>query len=617
VGQTSSTVRLLRRFGSTLLAASPARAAESAVLTIAVSVFEGAGLLLLVPMLQLVGLDARQGSLGSLLSTVRAWFGAIGLPPTLPAVLAIYVAIIALQSVLMRRLTVVNAGLREDVVQLLRRRFYEAVAGSRWVYFSRNRASSFLQVLTAKVDGAAAAAYYLMDLVVSVAISLAYVAMAVRVSAAMTLLVIGCGALLALSVRGRLARARQAGSESYLASTALHAATSDFLESMKIAKAYGAEDRHADEFSRLSRTVGRVGRGAAAAAADTRLWLAVGSAALLAVVVYVAQGLMALPPASLFLLMFLFARLVPRVTSLYDKMQSCVIELPGFEAVDEAEARALAAAEPHVEQHREILLDRSIELVDISFSYDASGIPVILDQVRLSLKARETTAIVGPSGAGKSTIADLLMGLITPTDGVVTIDGVALAPDALRSWRMQIGYVPQETLLFHDTVHANLLWANPGATEEDVWRALASAAADDFVRALPKGLQTVLGDRGVLVSGGERQRLSLARALLRRPRILILDEATSSLDSENERRIQDAIDRLHEQITIVVITHRLSTIRNADRIHVLDHGRIVESGTWRTLLVSPDGRFRALCTAQGIDVDTLSGDLSSRHASAH
>ena len=191
-----------------------------------------------------------------------------------------------------------------------------------------------------------------------------------------------------------------------------------------------------------------------------------------------------------------------------------------------------------------------------------------------------------------------------------------LTADALRSWRRQIGYVPQETLLFHDSVRANLLWANPGATEEDIWRALASAAADDFVRALPNGLETVLGDRGVLVSGGERQRLSLARALLRRPRILILDEATSSLDSENERRIQDAIDRLHEQITIVVITHRLSTIRNADRIHVLDHGRIVESGTWNSLLASPDGRFRALCAAQGVDLDAVASDLTSRHSSA-
>ena len=129
------------------------------------------------------------------------------------------------------------------------------------------------------------------------------------------------------------------------------------------------------------------------------------------------------------------------------------------------------------------------------------------------------------------------------------------------------------------------------------------AAADEFVAALPLGLDTIIGERGVLVSGGERQRLSLARALVRRPSILVLDEATSSLDSENERRIQDAITALHNQMTIVVITHRLSTIRDADVIHVLEASRLIESGTWRELLGRPAGRFRDLCRAQRIDLD--------------
>jgi ATP-binding cassette, subfamily C, bacterial len=333
------------------------------------------------------------------------------------------------------------------------------------------------------------------------------------------------------------------------------------------------------------------------------------------VVVYIAYAVVGMPAASLFLLMFLFARLVPRLTSLYEKAQWLALELPGFEAIAGAELQALAAAEPQVVEHREVLLARGIEFRDVTFSYSPEGVPLVLNKVHFALAARETTAIVGPSGAGKSTIADLLMGLLTPTSGAVVIDGISLTPEFLQSWRRQIGYVPQETLLFHDSVLANLLWANPAATEDEIWQALAAAAADDFVRALPKGLHTVLGDRGVLISGGERQRLSLARALLRHPRILILDEATSSLDSENERRIQAAIDRLHEQITIVVITHRLSTIRNADRIHVLDGGRIVESGSWHALASSRGGRFRALCEAQGIqlDRDVLDRSASSPH----
>jgi ATP-binding cassette subfamily C protein len=495
---------------------------------------------------------------------------------------------------------------------------YNAIAGSTWVYFSRNRASSVLQILTAHVDSAAAAAYYLIDLVVSIVISAAYVVMALRVSPSMTGLVIGCGAVLAVALRGRLAFAQQAGYESWKASKRLHAATSDFLDSMKIAKGYGAEARHERAFSRLSENVGTVNLDAARAGADMRLWLGIGSAALLAAIVYVAQAVVGMSPASLFLLMFLFARLVPRLTGSYEKAQSFVVELPGFQAVIDAERSARAASEPEPTTHREISLVRSVDFEDVSFGYGEPGTSQALSHVTFRISARLTTAIVGPSGAGKSTIADLLMGLLMARSGRVTVDGLPLTAEYLQSWRGQIGYVPQDTLLFHDTVLANLLWAKPDAAEDEVWRALDMAAAADFVRALPQGLETVVGDRGVLISGGERQRLALARALLRRPRLLILDEATSSLDSENELRIQSAIDRLHEQTTIVVITHRLSTIRNADLIHVLDGGRLVESGTWTALASSAGGRFRSLCEAQGIPVDhaLLDSVASSPHVTA-
>ena len=180
------------------------------------------------------------------------------------------------------------------------------------------------------------------------------------------------------------------------------------------------------------------------------------------------------------------------------------------------------------------------------------------------------------------------------------VDGERLGAERLAAWRRQIAYVPQETFLFNDTVRANLMWVRPDASEEDLWEALRLAAAADFVSRLPQRLDTVIGERGVLVSGGERQRLALARALLRRPRVLILDEATSSLDSENELQIQRAIDGLHHQMTIVIITHRLSTIRGADVIHVLDDGRLVESGAWADLYARPAGRFTQLCLAQGL-----------------
>jgi ATP-binding cassette subfamily C protein len=368
-----------------------------------------------------------------------------------------------------------------------------------------------------------------------------------------------------------------------------------------MAKSYGAIERHAARFARLSQDLMDASREAMDGHAASRQWVAIGSAALLAFIVYVSQAVMQMPAAALFLLIFLFARVMPRVAALYEKAQTLAVELPAFESVLEAERECLQAAEAEPRLDEPVHLEHRIDVQDVTFAYRSEGdaAPALRD-VSLSIAARATTAIVGPSGAGKSTLADLLMGLVVPDSGEIRIDERPLTTDRLASWRSQIGYVSQETYLFHDTVRANLLWANPSADDDDIWRALTQAAAADFVRGLPQGVDTVVGDRGVLLSGGERQRLSL----LRHPRVLILDEATSSLDSENERRIQEAIDRLHEQITIVVITHRLSTIRNADVIHVIERGARVETGTWTTLTAMPGGRFRALCEAQGIEVAT-------------
>ncbi|HEX2077597.1 MAG TPA: ABC transporter ATP-binding protein, partial [Longimicrobium sp.] len=196
-----------------------------------------------------------------------------------------------------------------------------------------------------------------------------------------------------------------------------------------------------------------------------------------------------------------------------------------------------------------------------------------------------------------------VMGLVSPREGRIVVDGRAVDESWLGAWRSGIGYVAQDTLLFNDTVLANLLWARPEATEAEVWEALRLAAAEGFVAALPDGAATVIGERGVRLSGGERQRLALARALLRRPALLILDEATSALDAENERRIRDAIQRLHGSMTILMITHRLPSVRDADVVHVMEAGRLVESGTWAELMSRPGGRFRRLWASQAGEGD--------------
>jgi ATP-binding cassette subfamily C protein len=307
---------------------------------------------------------------------------------------------------------------------------------------------------------------------------------------------------------------------------------------------------------------------------------------------------MSIPAAGLLLLLFLFNRTIPLFGSIQRSYQECLNALPAFAGVLELQARCEAAAEAQPETSEAVELREGIQFEGVSFTYGGQGSVAAIRELDLTIEAEKTTAIAGPSGAGKSTIADLVMGLILPNRGRVVVDGKSLSPERLKSWREQIGYVAQDTFLFNDTVRANLLWARSDASEEEIWRTLKLAAAEGFVSELPDGLETILGDRGVRLSGGERQRLALARALLREPSLLILDEATSALDSENERRIQKAIERLHGGMTIVVITHRLSTVRGADVIHMLEGGRLVESGDWPTLLARESGRFAALVRAQ-------------------
>ncbi len=250
-------------------------------------------------------------------------------------------------------------------------------------------------------------------------------------------------------------------------------------------------------------------------------------------------------------------------------------------------------------RHQRLSLTRDLVADDVSFTCCEGRLPAV-SHLNLAIPAGKIVALVGPSGAGKSTIADILMGLTQPDSGRIKLDGQTLGPEKMRVWREQIGYVAADTCLFNDTLRANLKWARPEASEDEMLQALRDAAAYDFVAGLRDGLDTTLGDRGISVSQGERQRLAVARAFLRDPSMLILDEATNSLDFINEQRVFDAIESRRSKLTVVLIAHRLSTLQWADLIYVVEGGRVIESGTCSSLNALPGGRFRALWADQSL-----------------
>ena len=239
-----------------------------------------------------------------------------------------------------------------------------------------------------------------------------------------------------------------------------------------------------------------------------------------------------------------------------------------------------------------------IEFRHVHFSYD--GTREVIDDISFEIRRGQTVALVGPSGGGKSTLSELLPRFYDPTSGEILIDGISLRDYTQDSVRAHMSVVAQDTVLFNDTIEGNIAMGRPSATHEEIVEAAKVANADSFIRECPEGYNTNIGDRGVKLSGGQRQRLSIARAVLKNPDILILDEATSALDTESEKLVQDALNNLLKGRTSVVIAHRLSTIHNADKIIVVDHGRIAEQGTHAELMAR-NGIYAKLIEMQSFD----------------
>lgn len=246
----------------------------------------------------------------------------------------------------------------------------------------------------------------------------------------------------------------------------------------------------------------------------------------------------------------------------------------------------------------DLRLEGAIEMEGVCFTYESRPDQEVLKDIDLSIRPGEQIALVGQSGSGKTTLTKLLMQFYQATSGVIKIDGKPVQEYDLTAYRNNLAIVPQEVLLFGGTIRENILYGDPDASEEKVLEAARLSHSWEFIKELPDGLDTVIGERGIKLSGGQRQRIAIARAILKNPSILILDEATSSLDAESEKWVQMALDQLMKGRTSIVIAHRLATIRNVDRIYVLEHGKILEVGTHDELIHKENGAYSALAKLQ-------------------
>ncbi len=398
---------------------------------------------------------------------------------------------------------------------------------------------------------------------------------------------------------------RNVARESFEGSKELTDTAQEALANQGIVKAYRAEKRESDRFTAVAKRIVKANlRSASIAGASPPIIEMIGIVFVVLLLFFGQQEIMAGRMRTAQFLAFLFF-----LFRSYDPMRK-------LSRLQNSMEQALAAAH-HVwevlDEHARIkekenagdlpALKHEIELRNVSFGYENESRSVLRD-INLRIEAATMVALVGESGGGKSTLTKLLPRFHDPSSGAVLWDGVDLRDVKLSSLRQQIALVTQETVLFNDTVRHNIAYGKPDATDAEIQEAATIALAHDFIREMPNGYDTIVGERGIFLSGGQRQRLAIARAILVNAPVLILDEATSALDAESERLVQRAIANLVRNRTTIVIAHRLSTVRRADVIVVMEAGRIIETGT-HTELLARGGQYRKLYEFQFADEEEL------------
>lgn len=555
------------------------RAGAALALNAAAGLTEGVGVVALVPLLRLLGV----GDGGAPLDP---WLFAL--------VLTGFVLLTAAAALTGQARSLAVQALARDFLDRLRADLHAAVLAMEWAAFRKERAADLQQTMTGEVNRLGAAVLALGGLTGALLSMPFLAAAALFLSPALSAAALAAVVLAALATRGLSARSWRLGREQGAANQAALADLADNLAGLRLIKIFAAENARAASLMERFAAVRANLRAFQHAQAAERAVLQTVAAAAAAAGLYLAVFVLRLPLAEALTLMLAYGRLLQaalRCLSSWRQLNGAAAALASY---DEMLTACRAAAEPPAAGLAPPPLTREIRLSGVVVRHDGPSAPPALDHVDAVIPAGKLTALIGPSGAGKSTLVDLVLGLTAPDAGRVSVDGVPLTPGLRRAWRGTTAACPQDPFLFHDSLRANLRLVRPDADDAELWAALEAAAAADFVRALPHGLDTVAGDRGLRFSGGERQRLALARAWLRRPAFLALDEATASLDDRTAAVVAAAVDRLRGRATVLVVAHRLSAVRRADHVLLLEAGRVAAAGTWDEVRAAAGAQLAAI-----------------------
>lgn len=545
---------------------------------------EGFGIGLLLPVLQYLEAGGSGIPDGSVWPYLLAALEFLHLPISLGTLL-----LVAFIPILLRQLayyvnTWYASHVQNRAVSELMVRSFRAIANARMSYVDAQDQGALISVVAGQTGRCGQALVQYLRLLSGVGIIVVYAALLAMLSWQLAGIAILSMAGVSWGVRRILVATRAHGVEVTRVSVDLTSAVRERISALRLVKMRGQEEVEAERVGRLATALQSAATKIAVSAA--RVEVLVDPALMLAVfvIVYVGVSGFGLTLASLGLFMFILLRLNAKAKELNMGRQALAATMPAFDYVERMLAEAEAVPTFRGGDRVFTGLTESIRFENVTFAYDeAEG--QVLEGVSFSIPKGSLTAIVGRSGAGKSTLVDMIPLLRVPDSGVITFDGTPATEYDVVSVRKRIGFLTQEPILLSDTVRNNLIYGLDGPVDEErILSALEASHSTEFVAQLPAGLETSLGDRGVRFSGGQRQRLALARALLQDPDILILDEPTSALDSESEAYIQNALEALHGETTLVVIAHRLATVENADKIVVLENGQVAESGTHEELL---------------------------------